>query len=74
VGFGTATALAFLVVAACGLLVEARRSRREIDRLSSSVERLRLLRRGLDGLHRAASVTRASTDITSDGFTQRAHR
>ena len=73
-GFGTALALVLLVVAASGLLIESRRSHREIDRLSASIERLRRLRRALDALHLEASSTRASTDITADVFTHRGHR
>jgi hypothetical protein len=73
-GFGTALALFVLVVAATGLLIESRRSRREVDRLSESIDRLRRLRQALDALHLEASSTRDSTDITADVFAHRGHR
>ena len=73
-GFGTALALFALVVAATGLLLESRRSRREVDRLSESIDRLRRLRQALDALHLEASSTRDSTDITADLFAHRGHR
>ena len=73
-GFGTALALVLLVVASGGLLLESRRSRREVDRLSSSIERLRLLRQALDRLRLEASSTRDSTDITTDVFAHWARR
>ena len=73
-GFGTALALGLLVVAAGGLLLESTRSQREVHRLASSIERLRLLRQALDGLNREASTTRRSTDITADVFGHRDRR
>jgi hypothetical protein len=74
VGFGTALALVLLVVAAGGLFLESKRSRREVERLSVSIERLRRLRRALDALHVEASSTRTSTDITTDVFAHRGRR
>jgi hypothetical protein len=74
VGFVTISALVLLVVASGGLIYESRRAHRETSRLSTSIERLSLLRRALEGLHAEAAATRASADLTADDFAHRGHR
>jgi hypothetical protein len=74
VGLLTISALLVLVFASGGVLYQSRRAHRETSRLSLSIERLRLLRRALEGLHAEAAATRASADLTTDDFAQRSHR
>jgi hypothetical protein len=74
VGPGTVLALIVLMVASGGLLLESGRARREIDGVAASVERLRVVRQALDTLHREASSTRRSTDLTADTVADRGHR